>query len=78
MGAAVMRAELLSLLAEVEDAAPAAVCLAVEAHAPELTEGQLANLLATAGALLARLRTLRDMLPQEDEPDPSLHAADAP
>jgi hypothetical protein len=62
--------EWLSLLAEVEDAA-AAVGLAVEAHAPELSEGQLADLLSAAGALLARLRTPRALLPAEDEPDPS-------
>jgi hypothetical protein len=77
MGAAELRAELLSLLAEVEDAA-AAVGLAVEAHAPELSEGQLANLLSAAGALLARLRTLRALLPREDEPDPAEAAADVP
>jgi hypothetical protein len=69
--------ELLSPLAEVEDAA-AAVGLAVEAHAPELPEGQLANRLAAAGALLARLRTLRAMLPREGEPDPSEAPTDVP
>jgi hypothetical protein len=69
MGASELRAELLSLLAEVEDAA-AAVGLAVEAHAPELSEGQRADLLSAAGALRARLRTLRAPLPREDEPDP--------
>jgi hypothetical protein len=77
MGAAEMRAELLSLLAEVEDAA-ASVGLAVEAHAPELSEGQLANLLSAAGGLLARLRTLRAMLPREEEPEPSQAPADVP
>jgi hypothetical protein len=77
MGATELRAELLGLLAELEDTA-AAVGLAVEAHAPDLSEGQLANLLSAAGALLARLRMLRALLPREDEPDPFAAPADVP
>jgi hypothetical protein len=43
---------------------------AVAAHAPEPSEGRLANLLFAAGALRARLRTLRALLPWEDVPGP--------
>jgi hypothetical protein len=77
MGATELRAELPALLAELEDAA-AAVGLAVELHAGDLAEDRLAGLLAAAGALLARLRTLRALLPREDKPDPSEAPADVP
>ena len=69
MSAETLRAELLGVLTEVEDAA-AAVGLAVEAHAAGLGDEKLGNLLAAAGTILARLRSLQAMLPAEMDPFP--------
>jgi hypothetical protein len=57
------------VLTEVEDTA-AAVGLAVEAHAVELGVEKIGNLLATAGTILVRLRSLQAMLPAEVGPFP--------
>jgi hypothetical protein len=69
MGAAEQRAQLLGVLTEVEDAA-AAVGLAVEAFGAGLGDEKLGNLLAAAGIILARLRSLQAMLPAEMDPFP--------
>jgi hypothetical protein len=72
-----LRGRLVALLGEVEEAA-ADVSPAAAAALASLTAEQLGNLLAAAGATLARLRTLRALLPREDEPDPSEAPADVP
>jgi hypothetical protein len=77
MGAAEMRAELLSLLAEVEDVT-VALGLTALAHGAGLTEGQLAEALAGASAALDRLCSLQDLLPAEGSPDLCPPEADAP
>jgi hypothetical protein len=77
MGATELRAELLGLLAELEDSA-AAVGLAVELHAGDLAEERLAGLLAGAHATLDRLRSLPALLQIEDGPEGSAAAADLP
>jgi hypothetical protein len=68
MDATELRAELLGLLAELEDTA-AAVGLAALLHAGDLAEEQLAGLLAGARAALDRLRSLQVLLPAEYGPD---------
>jgi hypothetical protein len=62
MGAEEFIAPVLGVLSEVEDTA-AAVGLAVKAHGAELGNEKLGNLLAAAGTILARLRSLQAMLP---------------
>jgi hypothetical protein len=68
---------LLAVLTEVEYAA-ASVGLAVEAHGAEVGDEKLGNLLAAAGTILARLRSLQAVLSAEGDTDPSQASPDAP
>jgi hypothetical protein len=67
MGAVEKRAALLDLIAELEDVA-AAVGLAVEMYASDLTEDRLDALLAGVSAALAQLNALQVSPPAADAP----------
>jgi hypothetical protein len=77
MGASELRNQLLEQLAELEDVA-AALGLAALAHGDGLTEAQLAEALAGVSMALERLRAVESMVPDEDGPEASGAAADAP